>query len=60
LFVYFVNDQTHISTTRLEWTGALQLARCLLGAGNHKLQKYIINGFIDVKNLKTSLLSLAN
>ena len=49
VFVYFVNDHTHIPTSRKEWNGALRLMHSLLGAGKHKLSRYIIDVFIDVK-----------
>ena len=48
VFVYFVNDLTHISTTKQEWMGALDLMHSLLGSNHHKLSKYIIDVFIDV------------
>jgi len=48
VFVYFVNDHTHIPTTRDEWNGALQLMHSLLGTGRHKLKRYTIDVFIDV------------
>jgi hypothetical protein len=51
IFVYFISDYTHIPTTRDEWKGSLQLMHSLLGTPKHKLSKYIIDVFIDVKNL---------
>ncbi len=51
VFVYFTNDYTHILTTRDEWKGALQLMHSLLGTHKHKLSKYVIDVFIDVKDL---------
>jgi hypothetical protein len=50
VFVYFLNDPTHIPTTKEEWEGALQLMHALLGANRHMLSKYIIDVFIDVEN----------
>ena len=52
VFVYFINDYTHISTGRDEWNGALQLMHSLLGTHQHKLSKYAIDVFIDVGKLK--------
>ncbi len=52
VFVYFINDHTYIPTSKNEWSGALQLFHSLLGTGKHKLQKYIVDIFIDVDNLK--------
>ena len=51
VFVYFVNDHTHIPTTRDEWNGALELMHALLATRKHMLQKYVIDVFIDVKDL---------
>ena len=49
VFLYFVNDHTHIPTTKEEWNGALQLMHALLGSHRHTLSKYVIDVFIDVK-----------
>ena len=49
IFVYFINDHTHIPTSKAEWTGALQLMHSYLGNHNHKLSKYVIDVFIDLK-----------
>jgi hypothetical protein len=51
VFVYFVNDNTHVPTTQEEWEGALELMHALLGAKRHKLSRYIIDVFIDVGEL---------
>jgi hypothetical protein len=51
VFVYFINDHTHISTTRDEWHGALQQMHAILGAHKHSLSKYVIDVFIDVTDL---------
>jgi hypothetical protein len=48
VFVYFINDYTHISTRREEWNGALQLMHNLIGINRHKFSKFIIDVFIDV------------
>ena len=52
VFVYFLNDHTHIPTSRKEWNGALLLMHSLLGSHKHKLSKYVIDVFIDIKKLK--------
>lgn len=52
VFVYFLNDATHVPTKKKEWDGAIQLLHSLLGTGKHKLKKYIIDVFIDVGELK--------
>ncbi len=52
VFVYFLNDHTHIPTSREEWNGALQLMHSLLGTHKHKLSKYIFEVFIDIEKLK--------
>ena len=51
VFVYFTNDYTHVPTTRDEWKGVLQLMYAILGTHKHKLSKYVIDVFIDVKDL---------
>jgi len=52
VFVYFINDNTHTPTTRDEWNDALQIMHTILGTHRHKLQKYVIDVFIDVRELK--------
>ena len=51
VFVYFVNDYTHIPTTREEWNAALHLMHLVLGTSKHPLHRYVINLFIDVQTL---------
>ncbi|MCJ7773303.1 MAG: hypothetical protein MUP22_09250, partial [Desulfobacterales bacterium] len=51
VFVFFIDDPTHISTSKAEWTGALQVMRSFLGGNNHKLSKYVIDVFVDVNNI---------
>lgn len=46
IFVSFVNDTTHITTSREAFEGALQLEKNLLGLSKHKLTKYIAEIFI--------------
>ena len=48
IFVYCVDDTTHISTSLKEWEGALLLEKKLLGLNKHKLSKYIAEVFIKV------------
>ncbi|GBE39286.1 hypothetical protein BMS3Bbin08_01908 [bacterium BMS3Bbin08] len=48
IFVYFLDDTTHIPTSLEQWTGALQLEKKLLGLSKHKLSRYIADVFIDV------------
>lgn len=51
VFVYFINDHTHVLTTRDQWNGALQLMHAILGVHKHSLSKYVIDVFIDVGGL---------
>ena len=52
VFVYFLNDHTHITTTKEGWKGALQFMHYLLVSNKHRLPKYIIEVFIDVKSIE--------
>jgi len=52
VFVYFINDRTHIPTKKSEWEGAIQLQKRLMGLSKHKLQKYIIDVFINAEYIK--------
>jgi hypothetical protein len=60
VFVYFVNDYTHISTSRDEWKGALQLMYAFQGSNRNRLSKYIINIFIDVQEKGDVLKKVTN
>jgi hypothetical protein len=51
IFLYFINDYTHIPTTEQEWKGALKLQKQLMGLKTHKLQKYVADVFIDVNEI---------
>lgn len=51
IFIYFLNDDTHIPTSRNEWEGTIQLQKLLLGLTRHKLQRYVADIFIDVNEL---------
>lgn len=52
IFIYFINDKTHIQTSIAEWHGAILLQKKLLGLSHHKLQKYILDIFIDTKEIE--------
>ncbi|MBN1843810.1 MAG: hypothetical protein JW883_16210 [Deltaproteobacteria bacterium] len=52
VFVYFVNDPTHIPTIRDEWNGALKLMHAILGTHRHKFSRYVIDIFINIDKLK--------
>lgn len=54
VFAYFLNDHTHISTTRDEWNGALHLMHAILGTHKHRLSEHIIDVFVDVEKLGNS------
>ncbi len=50
--VYFINDQTVDGPTfQCEWEAAIKVMKCFLGINRHKLSKYMIDLFIDVKYL---------
>jgi hypothetical protein len=51
VFVYFLNDASHIPTKKEEWDGAIKQLHSTLGTGKHKLKKYVLDIFIDVGNL---------
>jgi hypothetical protein len=53
IFIYFVNDTTHIPTSFQKWQGTLELERKLLGLNNHRYQKYIAEVFVDVGEMLT-------
>jgi hypothetical protein len=46
IFVYFVDDTTHIPTSIEQWHGALELEKKLLGLNKHKYSKYITDVFL--------------
>ena len=52
VFVYFIYDNTHIPTRKDEWRGALQLMHSLLDSNSHKLARYIIDVFIDLRDMQ--------
>jgi len=52
VFVYFVNDSEMAGPSSIsEWKGAIELLHTYLGIRRHKLQKYILDLFIDVTQL---------
>jgi hypothetical protein len=52
VFVYFVNDKEMNGPKSIdEWIGALSLLKSYLGAGRHRLDKYIAEIFVDVKDI---------
>ena len=51
VFVYFVNDHTHIPTTRDEWNDAPLMIHSLLDTHRHELSKYVIDVFLDVQDI---------
>lgn len=52
IYVYFLNDvEMNGPTTCHEWEGALRLLNSYLGIGKHKLQKFIIDVYVDVRTL---------
>jgi hypothetical protein len=49
VFVYFLNDiEMNGPTTFQEWEGALKLLKSYLGIGKHRLQKFVIDVYVDV------------
>ena len=53
VFIYFINDSEMKGPKTIdEWKGAIQLLHSYLGARKHKLQKFIVDVFIDVRSLK--------
>lgn len=60
VFLYFLNDYTHIPTSRLEWDEAVKLQKQLMSLEKHKLQKYITSVYIDVNVLKIEQTNLPN
>ena len=52
VFVYFVNDKDMNGPKSVdEWIGALSLLKSYLGVTRHRLDKYIAEIFIDVKDI---------
>ena len=52
VFLYFVNDKDMNGPKSVdEWIGALSLLKSYLGVSRHRLDKYIADIFIDVKDI---------
>lgn len=52
VFLYFVNDKDMNGPKSVdEWIGALSLLKSYLGVGRHRLDKYVAEIFIDVKDI---------
>jgi hypothetical protein len=52
VFVYFLNDKDMGGpATKEEWFGAIHLAHSCLGIGRNRLEQFICNVFIDVRDL---------
>ncbi len=52
VFLYFENDYTHIPTSHEAWQGALLLQKRLMGLSQHRLQKFVREIFIDVREIE--------
>jgi hypothetical protein len=52
VFIYFLNDRTRLPTCEGEWRGALTLQKRLMGLGRHRLEKFVIELFIDTRILE--------
>jgi hypothetical protein len=51
--IYFIGDKTVLGPkTKQEWDGALKVLKTYLGISRHKLSKYTVDFFIDIKDLK--------
>lgn len=52
VFVYFINDDTVKGPAIVqEWEGAIKVVHSYLGIGRHRLQKFVVDLFIDVTHL---------
>ena len=51
LFVYFLNDTSHIPTAKEQWLCALELQKRLMGLTKHHLKKYVLEIYIDVNGI---------
>jgi hypothetical protein len=52
LFLYFVNDPTHIPTSLEAWNGALDLQKKLMGLPGESLTGRVIELFIDTQDIR--------
>lgn len=54
IHVYFINDfEMNGPTSILEWQGAIKLLNSYIGIGKHRLQDFIADVYIDVRELET-------
>lgn len=51
VFLYILNDPTHIPTSRVEWQGALELQKLLLGLGGRPYRDYVVSIFLDAASM---------
>ncbi len=51
IFLYFVNDQTHIRTSEDAWKSALKLQKKLMGLDARRLSGKVIDLFIDTNEI---------
>jgi hypothetical protein len=51
VFLYILNDPTHIPTSRIKWHGALELQRALLRLGGRQYRDYVISMFLDAADI---------
>lgn len=54
VFLYFVNDSTHICTSRDSWNSALKLQKKLMGLSAGSLSGKVLEVFINTDNIKLS------
>lgn len=52
IFLYFLNDETHISTSRDAWDSALQLQKKLMGLSVKSLAEKAVDIFINTKEIQ--------
>ena len=54
--IYFIGDDSVDGpTTKEEWKGAIEVMNRYLGLSSHKLKEFMVDIFIEVGNLKTSI-----
>jgi hypothetical protein len=51
VFLYILNDPTHIPTSKVEWQGALELQKALLGPRGRPYRDYVISVFLDAADI---------
>jgi hypothetical protein len=53
VYLYFLNDEEmHGPSTEAQWQGALELLETFLDIRGHRLSHYVLQEFIDIKNLE--------